>query len=120
MKKLILSTVATLAISASAAVAGNLSIVDQWGIGNAQGTFQSGDFNISGTGQYGGANGSMTIQNGLGNVAGTLQDGTFNSSLTNQWGGGNAAVTMQFGNNGHVSETVQEGLGNVSLTVQTD
>ncbi|MXU66760.1 hypothetical protein [Oceanomicrobium pacificus] len=127
MKKFALTAVLATVI-AGGAMAQNVSVVEQFGLGNAQATNQSGatahgtywtGSNTAYTGQLGIANISVTNQAGS-NTAGTVQIGAFNGSMTNQYGAGNAAATLQVGIAGHQSSTSQVGHGNVSLTTQTD
>ena len=71
MKKFIVAIAAISTFAAGAVSAQNVSIVDQYGLGNGQLTVQSGA-NFAYTGQTGGFNGSITGQNGTGNAAATL------------------------------------------------
>jgi hypothetical protein len=130
MKRFILTLIASTALAAGAASAdGNWSLVEQFGIGNAQGTMQNGDYNGAYTGQFGGQigghgvpggfNGSLTMQEGVANFSATNQVGGGNLSITDQFGAFNDAATMQLGT-GHESETIQHGIGNMSLTVQSN
>lgn len=130
MKRFVLTLIASTALAAGAASAdGNWSLVEQFGIGNAQGTMQNGDYNGAYTGQVGGQigghgvpggfNGSLTMQNGVANFSATSQVGGGNLSITDQFGAINEAATMQLGT-GHESETIQHGIGNQSLTVQSN
>ncbi|MFT5870843.1 MAG: hypothetical protein ACI8TF_002972 [Paracoccaceae bacterium] len=50
--------------AAGVASAGNLSIADQLGIGNAQGTFQAGDHNTAITGRFGAFIGFISVRHG--------------------------------------------------------
>jgi hypothetical protein len=130
MKRFVMPLIAATVLTAGAAYAGgNWSLVEQYGIGNAQGTMQHGNYNGAYTGQFGGQvgghglpggfNGSLTMQTGVGNFSATNQVGGGNLSITDQLGVINDAATMQMGT-GHESETIQHGIGNTSLTVQSN